>query len=159
MRALPNPAGRYLADPFPIEVDGHHFIFVRITHAACRGAISVFEVGPDDAWSSPRRVLECEHHLSYPFVFEHEGVIYMLPETGEAGRIELHRAVEFPYKWGLDRVLLDGLTALDATLHIDDGLFWLFATSSKAKRTGVSSGCSLRSHSMGCGALTRGTRS
>lgn len=128
VRALPNPAGRYLADPFPIEVDGHHFIFVEdYSHAARRGAISVFEVGPDDAWSSPRRVLECEHHLSYPFVFEHEGVIYMLPETGEAGRIELHRAVEFPYKWRLDRVLLDGLTALDATLHIDDGLFWLFA--------------------------------
>ena len=32
-------------------------------------------------------------------------------------------------------------------------------TSSKAKRTGVSCGCSLRGHWMGCGALTRGTRS
>ena len=33
----------------------------------------------------------------------------------------------FRIKWRLDRVLLDGLTALDATLHIEDGLFWLFA--------------------------------
>jgi hypothetical protein len=128
VRALPNPPGRYLADPFPIEVNGHHFIFVEdYSLAAGRGAISVFEAGPGDRWSSPRRVLECEHHLSYPFVFEHEGGIYMLPETGEAGRIELHRAVEFPHRWRLDRVLLDGLTALDATLHVQDGLFWLFA--------------------------------
>jgi hypothetical protein len=128
LRTLPNPAGRYLADPFPIEVDGHHFIFVEdYSHAARRGAISVFEAGPDGAWSPPRRVLECEHHLSYPFVFEHNGAIYMLPETGEAGRIELHRAVEFPHTWRLDRVLLDGLTAVDATLHIEDGIFWLFA--------------------------------
>ena len=128
MRALPNPAGRYLADPFPIEVDGRHFIFVEdYSPAARRGAISVFEAGPDDAWSPPRRVLECEHHLSYPFVFQHDGAIYMLPETGEAGRVELHRAVEFPDTWRLDRVLLDGLTALDATLHIEDGIFWLFA--------------------------------
>jgi hypothetical protein len=128
MRALPNPAGRSLADPFPIEVKGHHFIFVEdYSHAARRGAISVFDVGPGDAWSSPRPVLECEHHLSYPFVFEHHGAIYMLPETGEAGRVELHRAVEFPYTWRLDRVLLDGLTAVDATLHIEEGTFWLFA--------------------------------
>jgi hypothetical protein len=128
VRALPNPAGRYLGDPFPIEVEGHHFIFVEdYSRAARRGAISVLEAGPDDAWSSPRRVLEREHHLSYPFVFEHEGTIYMLPETGEAGRIELHRAVEFPYSWRLDRVLLDGLTAVDTTLHIDEGTFWLFA--------------------------------
>ena len=128
VRALPNPAGRYLADPFPIEVDGRHFIFVEdYSPAARRGTISVFEAGPDDAWSPPRRVLECEHHLSYPFVFQHDGAIYMLPETGEAGRVELHRAVEFPDTWRLDRVLLDGLTALDATLHIEDGIFWLFA--------------------------------
>ena len=74
VRTLPNPAGRYLADPFPIEVDGHHFIFVEdYSHAARRGAISVFEAGPHGAWSPPRRVLECEHHLSYPFVFEHDG--------------------------------------------------------------------------------------
>jgi hypothetical protein len=128
VRPLPNPAGRYLADPFPIEVGGHHFIFVEdYSHAARRGAISVFEAGPGDAWSPPRRVLESEHHLSYPFVFQHEGEIYMLPETGEAGRIELHRAVEFPYTWRREWVLLDGLTAFDATLHIEDGTFWLFA--------------------------------
>ena len=41
----------------------------------------------------------------------------MLPETGDAGRIELYRAVEFPDHWELDRVLIDGLTAFDATLH------------------------------------------
>ena len=125
---LPNPAGRYLADPFPIEVDGRHFLFVEdYSHSARRAVISVSELGTDEAWSSPRTVLERDHHLSYPFVFEHEGAIYMLPETEEAGRIELHRAVEFPYDWRLDRVLLDGLTALDATLHAEDGLLWLFA--------------------------------
>ena len=128
VRALPNPAGRYLADPFPIEIDGRHFLFVEdYSYAARRAVISVSEAGPDDAWSPPRRVLECDHHLSYPFVFEHEGAIYMLPETGEAGRVELHRAVEFPHEWRLDRVLLDGLTAVDATLHIEDGILWLFA--------------------------------
>jgi hypothetical protein len=128
VRALPNPPGRYLADPFPIEVDGRHFLFVEdYSHEERRGAISVTEARSAETWSPPRRVLEREHHLSYPFVFEHEGAIYMLPESGEAGRIELHRAIEFPYRWQLDRVLLEGLTAVDATLHVEDGRFWLFA--------------------------------
>jgi hypothetical protein len=128
VQVLPNPAGRYLADPFLIEVAGRHFLFAEdYSQAARRAVISVSEVGADDAWSPPRTVLERDHHLSYPFVFEHEGAIYMLPETGEAGRIELHRAVEFPDDWTLDRVLLDELTAVDATLHIEDGRLWLFA--------------------------------
>jgi hypothetical protein len=128
VRALPNPAGRFLADPSPIELDGQHFLFVEdYSLDARRGAISVSEAGPDEEWSPPRKVLECDHHLSYPFVFEHNGAIYMLPETGQAGRIELHRAIEFPYQWRLERVLLDGLTAVDPTLHIEDGLLWLFA--------------------------------
>jgi hypothetical protein len=128
VRALPNPPGRYLGDPFPIEVDGRHFLFVEdYAYATRRGVISVSEAGPDGEWSPPRRVLESDHHLSYPFVFEHEGAVYMLPETGEAGRIELHRAMSFPDRWRLERVLLDGLVAVDATLHVDDGRLWLFA--------------------------------
>jgi hypothetical protein len=128
VRALPNPAGRFLADPSPIEVNGRHFLFVEdYSLDTRRGAISVSEAGPDDEWSEPRRVLECDHHLSYPFVFEHNGAIYMIPETGQSGRIELHRAIDFPHQWRLERVLLDGLTAVDPTLHAEDGLLWLFA--------------------------------
>jgi hypothetical protein len=128
-RAIPNPAGRFLGDPFPIEVDGHHFLFVEdYSYGDRRGAISVSELGADGHWSPPRKILERDHHLSYPFVFAHEGDIYMIPETSQARRIELHRAVEFPHRWHLERVLVDGLRAVDATLHFEDGLFWLFAS-------------------------------
>jgi hypothetical protein len=128
-RVIPNPAGRFLGDPFLIEVGGHHFLFVEdYSYGDRRGAISVSEMGTDSHWSPPRKILERDHHLSYPFVFAHEGDIYMIPETSEAGRIELHRAVEFPDRWQLERVLVDGLRAVDATLHLEDDLFWLFAS-------------------------------
>jgi hypothetical protein len=128
-RVIPNPAGRFLGDPFPIEVGGHHFLFVEdYSYGDRRGAISVSEMGADGHWSPPRKVLERDHHLSYPFVFAHKGGIYMIPETKEAGRIELHRAIEFPDRWQLERVLVDGLRAVDATLHLEDDLFWLFAS-------------------------------
>ena len=125
---VPNPPGRYLCDPFAIEADGRHLVFVRTISATGRGAISVFELGPGGAASPPQRVLERDHHLSYPFVFSHDGAVHMIPETGEAGRIELHTAVELPARWRLERVLIDGLIAHDATLHVEDGTLWLFAS-------------------------------
>ncbi len=128
LRELPNPAGRYLADPFAIEVCGRHFVFVEdFSVAAGRAVISVIEAGADGTWTSPRPVLVRDHHLSYPFVFEHAGEIWMLPETGQAGRIELHRAAAFPDRWVLHRVLLDGLVAVDPTLHMTGDGLWLFA--------------------------------
>ena len=127
-RRIANPPGRYLADPFPIEVDGRHYLFVEdYSVAGGRGVISVLEAKADGRWSTPRPVLRREHHLSYPCVFRSEGVTYMLPETGEANRVELYRAVDFPDAWELDRVLLEGLNAVDATLHVADGVLWLFA--------------------------------
>ena len=117
------------ADPFPIELDGRHYLFVEeFSLADGRGVIS-----GHGAAAGRRRGLHRgpssgrDHHLSYPFVFDLDGTTYMLPETGDAGRIELYRSVEFPDRWELDRVLLDGITAFDATLHLgDDGPLWLF---------------------------------
>jgi hypothetical protein len=128
VRTVPNPPGCYLGDPFPIEMGGRHYLFVeQFFMADGRGVISVLEPQPDGSWSQPRPVLRRDHHLSYPFVFDLEGTAYMVPETGDTGRIELYRAVDFPDRWERARVLIDGLTAFDATLHVEDGLFWLFA--------------------------------
>ena len=127
-RPLPNPPGRYLADPFPFELGGSAHLFVEdYAYAAGRAVISVCDELPGGAWSPPRTVLEAPHHLSYPFVFDHEGAVYLLPEAGESGRVQLYRARAFPDTWEPDRVLLDGLRAVDATLHAQDGLLWLFA--------------------------------
>jgi hypothetical protein len=128
VRTVPNPPGSYLGDPFPIEIGGRHYLFVeQFFMADGRGVISVLEPQPDGSWSQPRPVLRRDHHLSYPFVFDLEGTAYMVPETGDTGRIELYRAVDFPDRWERARVLIDGVTAFDATLHVENGLFWLFA--------------------------------
>jgi hypothetical protein len=129
-RVVPNPPGRYLCDPFAFEAGGRHFVFCEdLDLATGRGAISAFELDADGAPGPPQRVLERDHHLSYPFVFAHDGAVHMVPETGEAGRIELLTAVHLPGPWRLERVLMDGITAHDATLYLaGDGTWWLFAS-------------------------------
>jgi hypothetical protein len=128
LRPIRNPDGRYLADPFPVVVDGRLVLFAEdYSRAAGKAVISVLEPRAGGGWSDPTPVLERDHHLSYPFVFEHGGGVYLLPEAGQSGRVVLYRASAFPHRWEPDRVLLDGVTAVDATLHVDGGVLWLFA--------------------------------
>jgi hypothetical protein len=73
------------------------------------------------------QILEKEYHLSYPFVFEYEGQIYMLPETSANKTIEVYRATTFPFKWELHNVLMKGVNAVDTTLVEYGGNWWMFS--------------------------------
>jgi hypothetical protein len=75
----------------------------------------------------PECVLARPYHLSYPFVFAHDGEIFMIPETTAAKRVELYRATDFPRAWAHEAVLLDAIDAADATLLRHAGRHWLFA--------------------------------
>jgi hypothetical protein len=75
-------------------------------------------------------VMRRPFHLSYPFLFEHAGQIYMVPETGANRTVELWECVRFPDQWRLRSVLLEDVEAVDATLKFDarQGLWWMFVS-------------------------------
>jgi hypothetical protein len=66
-------------------------------------------------------VLERETHASYPSILRHEGRAYIVPEIAKAGRV-----VMIDVTTGEERVLLDGVPALDPTLVQHEGRWWLF---------------------------------
>jgi hypothetical protein len=51
----------------------------------------------------------------------------MIPETAHNRTVEAYRCEEFPHRWRLERVLLDGAFCADATFHQDDDRWWMFA--------------------------------
>ena len=53
------------------------------------------EVDKDGNWSAPVRALERDYHLSYPFIFEWESRLYMIPETTVTRQVELYLCTEF----------------------------------------------------------------
>ncbi|MFP5239390.1 MAG: hypothetical protein ACLGQW_06135, partial [Acidobacteriota bacterium] len=120
------PKGTGWADPLFFSRGGRSWLFIEEIPPSGRGVISVMDYD-GRAFGPPRRVLEEPFHLSYPNVFEHGGEVYMLPETSQAGQVRLYRATDFPGGWVLDRVLLDGLRAVDATLVEHGGVWWLMA--------------------------------
>lgn len=123
------PKDRFWADPFPICRDGRFFVFFEeLMFATQKGHIAVAELCRDGSWRSPKKVLERNYHLSYPFLFEWESALYMIPETGQNRTVEVYRCTGFPDHWVLEKVLLQGLWAVDATLAEIDGRWWMFVT-------------------------------
>ena len=124
---LPWRPGHLYADPMLFEHEGRHHLFCEdLPPGSKLAVISHTELHPDGTCDPPEPVLSLDYHLSYPFVFAHEGEIFMIPETSAQRRVELYRAVEFPHRWEHAGVLLEEVTASDATVRAHDGLLWMF---------------------------------
>jgi len=127
-RRMMPPKDRIWADPFAVEKNGRHFVFFEeLPFSTGKGHIAVSEVRRDGSWSQPVKVLERDYHLSYPFIFEADGELFMVPETAQNRTVEVYRCIDFPLKWKLDRVLMDGVRLVDATFHRSGELWWMFA--------------------------------
>jgi hypothetical protein len=127
-RLMPCSDDRFYADPFLFQKDGKTYLFFEdLRYDKGRALISYCELGQDGTPGLPIEVLRRPYHLSYPFVFEHEGEIYMIPETKENRTVELYRATSFPTTWVPEAVLLSDIHAVDATIQKVNGRFWMFA--------------------------------
>jgi hypothetical protein len=126
---LQPPSDCYWADPHTLERGANLHVFAEeVPFASGRGRIVVVTRRGDGHWTQPTTVLEEPHHLSYPFVFEWHGQLYMIPESLASGEVRLYRSCGSVHKWCFDRVLLPHIRAADATLLEHDGRWWMFAT-------------------------------
>ncbi len=115
------------ADPFAIQRNGTWYLFFEMFRANSAKAVIAAATSQDLVhWELVGTVLETPHHLSYPFVFEHEGEYYLMPESKSVRRVDLYRAVEFPTRWVLDRTLLRG-RLMDCSMVHHQGRYWMFA--------------------------------
>lgn len=125
---LPEDGKRCYADPFLFSQGGQKWLFVEeLEYRRGKGIISVTEVVKGKTIAPPRPALVRPYHLSYPFVFEYRDEIYMMPENGKSGRLELYRARSFPFDWELSDVLIENIELFDATLLHYRDKWWIFA--------------------------------
>jgi hypothetical protein len=137
-RALVPPSDRFWADPFVVTHAGRTWVFFEeLQYAVGIGRIAVLELDKAGNVSPARVVLERPYHLSYPLVFEHDGLWYMMPEMAGQRAQEVYRAVEFPFVWELDRELDLGQLVVDPTLTQHNGRWWLFTGTQPAPESAI----------------------
>lgn len=116
----------YHADPFLWQHDDKTWCFFEIfDYAANIGRIGAGRLEAGEL-VDVRTVLQPGYHLSFPFLFEHDGRLFMMPESCATRRIELWRCTEFPDCWDLHSTALEGSSPADSTLAQIDGQWWLF---------------------------------
>jgi hypothetical protein len=127
LRYLIPPEDRLWADPFAVEYQGRYFIFFEeLLYHTRKGRVAAIEVVEDAEPGEAHVILEQPYHLSYPFVFDWEGALYMIPETAQNRTVEMYRCEAFPHRWRLHKVLLDNVNAVDATLWRGEDRWWMF---------------------------------
>ena len=142
---LPEPSRhQYLADPFAARSSTGSAILAEIFDRRTRqGQLCALDIsdGLDPLRvGRPRPILSLPVHLSYPFLFEHEGRVYCIPEMFQSGGLQLFEALEYPTKWRFVETLLAGVPVLDPVLFRHDGRFWILCThreSSHSARTAL----------------------
>jgi len=131
-KKLVPPKDRFWADPHIIKKNNKYYIFFEeLIYSKVNAHISLIIMDENGKLSTPVKVLERDYHLSYPFIFEDENEIYMIPETKMNKTIELYKCTDFPLKWELESILFDNIKAVDTTILKKDGRYWLFANVQK----------------------------
>jgi hypothetical protein len=124
-RVIP-PRGSFWADPFIVEHQGGLYIFFEeYKFNTKRGEIAVIKM--EGTKPRPHRtIISTNYHLSFPYIFEFEGEMYMCPETSQNKAVEIWKCKKFPDVWKKERELFSDLSAADTVIFPHDGRWWLF---------------------------------
>lgn len=112
-----NNSYRYwAADPFLFEHNGEVYIFAELyDYIRRRGGIGYYKLNPNNKSKWIPIIFE-DYHLSYPYIFEADGEIYIMPEANASNSLYLYRAVNFPDKWEKADVLRENIKLADTTI-------------------------------------------
>lgn len=126
-RAIPSPRNLLRADPHMLEYAGNSYVlFEEMATTGSKAHISGAKLDETGQLIDQKVVLQEEQHLSYPFIFSHEGVQYMIPETASRKTVSLYRAHDFPERWERVSNLLNDINVADTTVLFHKDRWWMF---------------------------------
>lgn len=130
MTVIQPPNSVFWADPFFVRHnDGDWILFEELPYKTNKGHISAVKIDSHGkAISKPQTVLQEPWHLSYPFVWQEGGHLYMIPEAGQSRNLSLYKAVVGCTQWQRHAVIIAGLRLADPTVARYGERLWLFAT-------------------------------
>ena len=114
---IKNGINYWVADPFPIEVEGVLYIFGEVFgYTKNKGSIGYTKL-VDGKFTPWKTVIEEEYHLSFPNISYENGKFVICPEANESNSIYLYRCERFPDKWIKDKVIIEGGNYVDTVYY------------------------------------------
>jgi hypothetical protein len=121
------PTKGEVADPFVVYKENKYIIYFEEWHVIRGGFISCVEVDTKGkVLNYYPKVISADYHYSFPSTYEEDGQLYIIPETSDAGKIEIHHIEKFPDTFSLYAEILVGKTCYDPHIYKKDGIYYLF---------------------------------
>ncbi len=96
---LKNSFRYWAADPFVITVDGIHYVFFEMFDRFVGKGYLGYRTIKNGKVGKMRKAYEAKTHLSFPYIFTHDGDYYIMPESAKSRELYILKAVSFPDKW------------------------------------------------------------
>lgn len=132
-----------VADPFLFVYGDRLYLFYEMKRNYSPGVICMTSTTDLINWSESETILAENFHLSYPFVFEDNGSVYMIPETSDIGDIRLYKADNERlnhfslYKTLIFKDVIDTeIGFADSSIYKKDGYYYL-VTSIERNHTNI----------------------
>lgn len=130
---IKNPIRYWAADPFVFEKDEKTYLFAELfDYCTNKGVIGCTELTKSGilGW---KVIIDEQWHLSYPFVFENNGELYLMPEMNDGRSLWIYKAENFPYLWKKEKVVLDNVRLVDTTLFLLEDCYIAFSQDNHQK--------------------------
>ncbi|MBI4775002.1 MAG: hypothetical protein HY788_12625 [Deltaproteobacteria bacterium] len=122
-----NPSNRFFADPFVVTREGKTICYVEdFCYSRNKGCITAIELIDNKTYNILGPVIQEPFHMSFPYLFEYDNHLYMIPETHETNSIRLYKCVNFPLHWEYQKTLMNNVNTSDSMLFAHKERWWLF---------------------------------
>tara|TARA_R110000787_G_scaffold184181_5_gene296055 strand:+ start:980 stop:1978 length:999 start_codon:yes stop_codon:yes gene_type:complete len=128
---ISNEENSGVADPFLFKKQEIYYLFFEYEYhkSLNKGADIAYAISNDGLnWDYKSKILQEKFHQSFPYVFEQDNEVYMLPESYQSNEVRLYKAVGFPNNWTLDAILHDGNEFADTIFLEKESVFYWFTT-------------------------------
>lgn len=117
---VPNSKRYWTADPFLFEKDGTLYLFFEAFDIFKRKGLLGYRTVEKGHFGEIHIFYEHSSHLSFPFIYEENGDIYVIPESAKSGELFRLTCTHFPDKWEKERVLLKD-AVVDTVRYVSKG--------------------------------------
>lgn len=124
----------FFADPFLTNYFGEPYLFFEEWIDTCKkGRISYINIKdvrthPKNAAFYVQPALDIDTHLSFPYLFEYQGELYMVPENYHSGSVSFYKNKANPGAWEKIATPLPNFPGIDTIVFPYMNYWWMIST-------------------------------
>lgn len=115
----------WTADPFLFKKYGKYYLFFEMFDRLKRKGLLGYREISNKGIGKLNVIYECDCHLSYPYIYEKNGNVYIIPESSDSRTLFRLKCVNFPDVWEKETVLANDRLVDTTLFQFDDVDYYL----------------------------------